>query len=761
MSVSSSSEEKAVVLVDDEDETDEESEEGESDSENNSMPLLYYKRLLVGLPRLEQDAAVLSPQCTSCCMGKVVLNSNTTVTVQQQQHTKSDENNEHEINSSNTTLVVQEGQEIPVKQWQNKPVSIAVAGFQDGTVRVMDACTGTSILGDTVWSPTEGNTAKKAIVAVSLDASGTAISAIDEDGNCSVWTVKYSLQYRSTQQQQQQRPPSPQQQQQPKQGNILSKFFWKKETTSSETTLAEASQSAAPKDELVPTLTLAEVKVNRIQYPRKDFGIPTCLALDPAYKHKWITAFDSGKIVLSSRNWMRLEHTVLPYTGPVQHKDWRGIEAVTWRGSLMAFADCSGVKLYDTATLKPVAHVDRPTGARPSLYPGVVVSVKAHLCFETSHSLLVAWGDCLMTLTVTDCMETNQRTAAPPNTTAEVAAAAGANSPPLPTRKRTVACTMAWGLDCVATGVVPVDARHVAVLGLLFDSNEVELQVLDRTNGFVVHADLLELAEPKVSGRHSKTTVNIPDASSNYMLQSSFAVPRMEDAAELKEEKGIDVDSGLVAAIVAATGGTKLEFVDSHLKWNLEMVSFKNDSEAGDEEALGDDEADSVDSDDYGFVLRTPSIPATSECEELVPPPLLLVASSSDMVVARIRDVDDAIQFALEQKKTGLALRRALPRVRQLRRYKMNDLVNAYIRSVLRLSDDTEVDKLKTRHLSLQRMKLAAEALPFLLGGNVDMWEMWVSELAKIPGALFVVRNFLPVRGMSLLSCLIINTCSD
>jgi hypothetical protein len=70
----------------------------------------------------------------------------------------------------------------------------------------MEATTGTSILGgDTVWYPGEDNNFyhssnnRKPIVAVCLDASGTAIAAIDEAGNCAIWTVKYSLQYRSTQ----------------------------------------------------------------------------------------------------------------------------------------------------------------------------------------------------------------------------------------------------------------------------------------------------------------------------------------------------------------------------------------------------------------------------------------------------------------------------------------------------------------------------------------------------------------------------------
>lgn len=779
MSVSSSADETkndklAVSVVREEaaaeDGTDDESSVGGSSgsgsrsgsgSVSGGMPLLHYKRLFgSSLPR--RDDAVSTP-ITAMLMGKVILNAHTT-------HPKPDEpeenrsshtttnNNNASHHSANTTTATNstaslnhpvEGQEIPVQQWQNKPVSIAVVGFQDGSVRLMDVCTGTSILGDptVVWYPTDDhhhntNTAQKAIVAVSLDASGTAIAAIDESGNCTVWTVKYSLQYRSAQPQQQpqppQRPPSP-----PplRPGNVLTKLFWKKETppptTRTMVTAADVVPGAAV--ELVPTLVLADVKVTRTTYPRKDFGTPTCLCLDPAYKNKLIVAFDGGKIVLSSRNWMRLDHAVLPYTGPLRDKDWKGIEAVTWRGSLLAFADCSGVKLYDLATLKPVAHVDRPTGARPSLYPGTT-TVQAHICFETSRSLLVAWGDCLMALTVTDFMEHPRSTA-----TAAVPDAPAAGTPVPPTRKRTVACTMAWGLDYVAMGVVPLDARHVAVLGLVPDSTEVDLQVIDRTNGFVVHSDLLALAQPKLIGKQSKTAGTLYNGRTNYMLLSSFAVPRQEDIVELKDEKGIDGDANLVAAIVSSVGGAKLEFVDSHLKWDLSMVSFNDDHDTEVNGGAVSGDTDSVDSDDYGFVLRNAESPGIAESAELVSPPLLLVASSSDVAVGRMRDVDDAIQFALEHKKMALALRRALPRVRQLRRYTVNDLINSYFRSVLRLTATD--DKEKAQHLSLRRVKLAAKALPVLLGGNVDLWETWVSELERIPGALFVVKNFLPVRG--------------
>jgi hypothetical protein len=51
----------------------------------------------------------------------------------------------------------------------------------------------------------------------------------------------------------------------------------------------------------------------------------------------------------------------------------------------------------------------------------------------------------------------------------------------------------------------------------------------------------------------------------------------------------------------------------------------------------------------------------------------------------------------------------------------------------------------------LRRMKLAAEAMPILLGGDVDLWCRWIKEMEQIPGALFIARGALPVRGTSML----------
>jgi len=146
-----------------------------------------------------------------------------------------------------------------------------------------------------------------------------------------------------------------------------------------------------------------------------------------------------------------------------------------------------------------------------------------------------------------------------------------------------------------------------------------------------------------------------------------------------------------------------------------------------------------------------------------------VVVSCHDAVLARIRDIDDTISSALADGRAALALRRGLNHLRQIRQYDIRDLVNEYFRALLKLPSCTEVEvkdqeeegpavggstdgikEAKTstkRHLSLRRMKLAAEAMPVLLGGDISMWNMWIGELENIPGALFIARTVLPVRG--------------
>lgn len=420
----------------------------------------------------------------------------------------------------------------------------------------------------------------------------------------------------------------------------------------------------------------------------------------------------------------------------------------------------SGIRLFDIETLTRIAHIDRPSGARSSLYP-TLSALRPTLRFETSHYLVVAWGDCLMGLSITD----NDKVL-PTSTTGEATSSAVTGTSPKP-RRRTVECAMAWELDCVACGVVPLDRDNVLVLGIVtpsegeddrgeFESssngNDLEVQIISKEDGSVTYSNLL----PNLYNNTSQACE--AEAASAFTLVSSFALPRMDDAFEAEEEGnalGPDLDFNefdINVSLFSPTSKSTKPFVDSHLKWNMKTLSF--DDEEGEITKsvvdTDDHDTDSVDSNDYGFVFR----PLTQDDEDPVlvntaTPPLMIISSPFDAIITKMRDVDDAIAYALSQKKKAVALKRALRWRRRIRRFEISDLVNEYFISLLRLERDDSKEESTNTPLSIRRLKLAARAMPVLFGTDIGLWGRWVNEFEKIPGALFIVVDHIPVRGKS------------
>jgi hypothetical protein len=399
-----------------------------------------------------------------------------------------------------------------------------------------------------------------------------------------------------------------------------------------------------------------------------------------------------------------------------------------------------------------IAHIDRPVGARASLYP-TISDLKPCLCFETSNNLLVAWGDCVMTMTI---KETIVRQSAVPDVSGSSIMASGSthaaeiSAGGTIVKRRQVECSMAWELDCVACGVAPLDKDHLLVLGLVpnddedregTDSpNDVEVQVISRSEGTVTYADALPIMRFP-SQFVSLQGGPIQESASAYNMVSSFSIPRLEDTAEAEEE-GITPDKDFDFTLFASNTD-KSTFLDSHLRWNLTSIEF--DGKNGGEDKSADEMKSDDDSDDYGFVLRQSSNPVTETMIRGSVAPVLVVSSHADLVTIRASDVDDAISHALASHKVGLALNRALRHKRKVRRHDMDSLVDSFLRTVLCIEDDGS--HRNEQKLSIRRLELAAKSTPVLLGGSLQRWELWVNEFARIPGALFVLCDQLPVRG--------------
>ena len=129
---------------------------------------------------------------------------------------------------------------------------------------------------------------------------------------------------------------------------------------------------------------------------------PTCIAIDPSYRRRKekaiVVGFEDGRLILTKRSSHggSFETIVTGSTGAAtvittsgaglsgamgiflqpRRRDveiyhgmprqstsgHRGIEALTWRGSLIAWADSSGIKIFDVERMARIAHVDRPSG---------------------------------------------------------------------------------------------------------------------------------------------------------------------------------------------------------------------------------------------------------------------------------------------------------------------------------------------------------------------------------------------------------------
>ena len=728
----------------------------EEDEDENPMPLLNYSRLSSSSSSSSSPGSTSSRKHTCSTMARVWLDpmedtESTAATITPSNPTTTADGEQQQENNPQLLL--------KSDLWKQQPHWIMAVGMSDGSVSLISVDGGTEVLSaPQSLTVAEGDREENPVIDVSLDSSGKVLAAIDASGTCAIWELQYSVKYHTAEQELVEEQPTRRRSSttsttapHSQEGNMFSSFMSaltgvppsppppSAETSNSNNinnnnSNENTTTSTRTTTMLVPKLTATIIQTSRITYPQ-NWSTPSCLALDPAHKRKreksLLVGFEDGRLLLTKRGglFQRRNDTVLYQGSPggensnSSSESYRGIQAVAWRGNLVAWADVTGMKLLEVETLTRVAHIDRPTGARPTLYP-TISNFRPHLHFEQSTKLLVAWGDCLMEMNIETVVDATNADA----------------------KRKTVECIMAWELDCVACGVSPLDENHVVVLGLVppedddengektNDENDLEVQIVRRQDGTVRYCDSLPLAGSSAKG-------------SPYTLLSSFALPRMEDAFELEEflkHGGMDqqpdlADMGSLFATGEGSRNKTPKFRDCHLDWNVENILFEEEEE--------EEDMNSVDSDDYEFVLR-PIIDVSSDQEDRTRPPLLVVACASDLVLARVSSVDDAVAHALSQNKCALALSRGLRHRRQLRRFDLSNLVNHYLEAVLQLSPAEEADEGEEGSpLSLRRMQLAVQAMPVLLGGRIDLWKRWAAELERIPGSLFLLRNYLPVRG--------------
>lgn len=298
--------------------------------------------------------------------------------------------------------------------------------------------------------------------------------------------------------------------------------------------------------------------------------------------------------------------------------------------------------------------------------------VGCSLFWEDDNDLLLGWGSVVMLIRVKiENQDFLQSSSSFVGSTAGVSVAAAASAADgtlsLVDNARAEVYKV-FRLDCTVCGLCPFDADHVAVLAYP-----------------PIEEDLGEDAKETGEGYRPEFQVISRDDGS---VASAEALP-------ITGYQGLGVED------YSLTSTDEFDWARRSFSWRRGDFALLDET--------------------YAAVEPSPSM--------LGSPPRCYVASPRDVVVARIRDVDDAVDLALS-KAPGLAkdaLVVASAHAHRLRRHRVQDLVKARLDALLTAGD----------------FKLAASECQRLLGDNQALWEYWVIAFSKY-GALAELAPLVP-----------------
>lgn len=380
----------------------ESSYDGESGDEDSSqysygplpMPPLKYARIMGSLPRGDNNSTAFAVKSTCSTMGRVVVRPSQytekggdSQLPSGSRHGNSTNDDGGRNHSGSTTDWNEYDEDDEADMSQTKIQHVLALGFIDGKIRLVDVLTGGSVLfgsTDTDGGAWYVNTSAskrghydlgQRIVSLSFDSSSTYLSAVNANGDAAIFgPLVWGKQSRRTMS------GGEGQQQQQKLG-FLSHLGGKEE---GETTKANNDERYRI---LRPAFTLVKPPASTVRFTYADpqsFGSsllggasssavqgnnPTCMVIDPAYARRKekavIVGFDDGRLVLSKLqgiagigsgitslfggnnaaggggiNVKKIDSVLYQGMGANSFSgDQAGIETVTWRGGLVAWAD--------------------------------------------------------------------------------------------------------------------------------------------------------------------------------------------------------------------------------------------------------------------------------------------------------------------------------------------------------------------------------------------------------------------------------------
>ncbi len=294
------------------------------------------------------------------------------------------------------------------------------------------------------------------------------------------------------------------------------------------------------------------------------------------------------------------------------------------------------------------------------------------LFWSSDYDLLVGWADSFRQVSVS---------------ADESSGAAASSSESHTIRLRTAKTLVEWQTDCIICSVCPFDANHVVFLGYTPPADDSSSGSGDNSLSNSVSAQLKSDSHSIVDNSMLSSYPEIIIAKrSNGELVSADTLPLRGSNFNMKGPFAYNLQSSYQCSA---------KFTDA-FKWDLN--SYRG-----------------VRGGDRGFA------------------PTTFVISTSDFIIARLRDVNDRTAYALQKQDLKLAVELAKSDKSALKKYKFSDLLNIYL----------------TDLLERKSYALAALECGRLIEHDLGLWEAWIYKFKKY-NKLSHIAHMIPTESPTL-----------